>query len=43
MKNPEGKKTEIAIIDERSIRDRIYEIRGVKVMLDFDLAEGNAD
>ena len=39
MKNPEGKKTEIAIIDERSIRDRIYEIRGVKVMLDFDLAE----
>ena len=39
MKDPEEKNTEIAIIDERSIRDRIYEIRGVKVMLDFDLAE----
>ena len=31
--------TEIAIVDERTIRDRIYEVRGVKVMLDFDLAE----
>ena len=31
--------TEIAVIDERTIRDKIYEIRGVKVMLDFDLAE----
>ena len=29
----------IAIIDEHSIREKIYEIRGVKVMLDFDLAE----
>ena len=31
--------TEIAIIDERAIRDKIYEVRGVKVMLDFELAE----
>ena len=31
--------TEIAIIDEQTIRDRIYVVRGVKVMLDFDLAE----
>ena len=31
--------TDIAIIDERTIRDRIYVVRGVKVMLDFDLAE----
>ena len=34
-----GQKTEIAIIDERMLRDKIYEIRGVKVMLDFELAE----
>ena len=27
------------IIDERTIRDKIYEVRGVKVMLDFELAE----
>ena len=32
-------KTEIAIIDEHTIRDKIYMVRGVKVMLDFDLAE----
>ena len=31
--------TEIAIVDERTIRDNIYEVRGVKVMLDFELAE----
>ena len=31
--------TDIAIIDERTIRDKIYEIRGVKVMLDFELAQ----
>jgi len=30
--------TEIAIVDERSIRDKIYIVRGVKVMLDFELA-----
>ncbi len=29
----------IAIIDEQFIRDKIYEIRGTKVMLDFELAE----
>ena len=31
--------SEIAIVDERTIRDKIYIIRGVKVMLDFELAE----
>lgn len=35
----EEKQTEIAVIDENTIRDKIYEIRGQKVMLDFDLAE----
>ena len=30
---------EIAIIDERTIRDKIYVVRGVQVMLDFELAE----
>jgi len=37
QKKPET--TEIAIIDERNVRDKIYEVRGVKVMLDFELAE----
>lgn len=31
--------TEIVIVNEGSIRGKIYEIRGEKVMLDFDLAE----
>ena len=31
--------TEIAIVDERTLRDKIYTIRGVKVMLDFELAQ----
>ena len=35
----EEKDTEIAIVDERTIRDKVYEVRGVKVMLDFELAE----
>ena len=26
-------------MDERTIRDKIYEVRGVKVMLDFELAQ----
>jgi hypothetical protein len=26
-------------VDERTIRDKIYEVRGVKVMLDFELAQ----
>ena len=30
---------EIAIVDERTIRDKIYVVRGQKVMLDFELAE----
>ena len=32
-------KTEIAIIDERTIRNKIYVVRGVQVMLDFELEE----
>ena len=32
---------EIAVIDAKSLNDRIYMIRGQKVMLDFDLAEIN--
>jgi len=31
-KKTEEKSAEIAIIDERTIRDKIYEVRGVKVM-----------
>ena len=31
--------SEIAVVDERTIRDKIYIVRGVKVMLDFELAE----
>ena len=31
--------TELVIITEESIKDMIYEIRGQKVMLDFDLAK----
>ena len=38
-KNIEERSDEIAIIDERTILDKIYEVRGVKVMLDFELAE----
>lgn len=30
---------EIAIVDEQTIRDKIYVVRSVQVMLDFDLAE----
>ena len=39
MGDSEQQHTEIAIVDERTIRDKIYEVRGVKVMLDFELAE----
>lgn len=35
----EKQTTKIAIIDERTIRDKIYIVRGVQVMLDFELAE----
>lgn len=35
MKN----KKEIMIVDEQSLRDKIYVIRGQQVMLDSDLAE----
>ncbi len=30
---------EIMIVDENNIKDKIYLVRGQKVMLDFDLAE----
>jgi len=39
MKNQEETKKEIAIIDEHTLADKIYIIRGVKVMPDFELAE----
>lgn len=39
MKNQEENKQEIAIIDEFTLADKIYTIRGKKVMLDFELAE----
>ena len=32
-------KNEIAIVDEKSVRDKIYVVRGIQVMLDFELAE----
>ena len=32
-------KNEIMIVDEKSLKDKIYVIRGQQVMLDFDLAE----
>ncbi len=32
------KSNEIAIIDEQSIKDMVHEIRGQRVMLDYDLA-----
>ena len=35
--NPE--KQEIVLIDEETIQNKIYVIRGQKVMLDFELAE----
>ena len=33
------KNNELIIINEETIKDKIYEIRGQKVMLDFDLAD----
>lgn len=39
MKNDNNLPMNVDIIDETSIRDKIYEVRGVKVMLDFELAE----
>ena len=38
-KKTEELSTEIVIVDEKSIRDKIYTVRGVQVMLDFELAE----
>ena len=35
----EESRKEIVIVDEKSIRDKIYTVRGVQVMLDFELAE----
>ena len=39
MKDEEKLPVSISIVDETTIRDKIYEVRGVKVMLDFELAE----
>lgn len=39
MKNNEKLPVNVDIIDEISIRDKIYDVRGEKVMLDFELAE----
>ena len=36
---PDKEKKEIVIVDEQSLRDKIYVIRGQQVMLDYDLAE----
>ena len=33
------KSNQIAIIDEQDIKDMVYEVRGQRVMLDFDLAK----
>ena len=38
-KRKEEKCTEVAIISEETIHNKIYNIRGYKVMLDFELAE----
>ena len=35
----ENSKQEIILINEKAIQNRIYLIRGQKVMLDFELAE----
>ena len=32
-------KAEVFVITEQSLQDKIYTIRGLKVMLDFELAE----
>ena len=39
MIETEEEKQEIILINEETIRDKIYVIRGQKVMLDFELAE----
>ncbi len=39
MSGTEKSSVGLAIVDERTLRDKIYVVRGVKVMLDFDLAE----
>ena len=37
--NKRQEPTVVAIVDEKSLRDKIYIVRGVQVMLDFELAE----
>lgn len=39
MGDSEQQHTEISVVDERTLRDKIYTVRGVRVMLDFELAE----
>ena len=36
---PDKEKKEIVIVNEQSLRNKIYVIRGQQVMLDSDLAE----
>jgi hypothetical protein len=36
--NKRQEPTVVAIVDEKSLRDKIYIVRGVQVMLDFELA-----
>ena len=36
---PEKLNNEIAIVDEKAVSDKIYLVRGVEVMLDYELAE----
>lgn len=36
---PINKANNIAIIDEKTLKDKIYTIRGIQVMLDFELAK----
>ena len=37
MKDEEKLPVSISIVDETTIRDKIYEVRGAKVMSDFEL------
>ena len=38
-RNTMAEGTEVAIVSEENMHDKIYNIRGQKVMLDFELAE----
>jgi hypothetical protein len=36
---PMTKKNEILLLDDRDLEEKVYIVRGVQVMLDFELAE----